>query len=228
MASFSLDPSQIFGLAELVRSWLPWQWRPFVSPWLILSGLFLVIAIFFVALHFVLREKPKISWEFEKEGTPISLEATWNEGNHVFLVGGLGFGGENISGHALHQVDGEITLLRDRRTLPVFVAIEGRWMAVDQIESAPSRSVLSLGGQFRGDGLHWSEFPSRMTPDEFLRDFGAFSVSITIDGDKRTWSFTIDELREQIERQKRQLEDQWLANPLNRPQVGRKRASATP
>jgi hypothetical protein len=67
-----------------------------------------------------------------------------------------------------------------------------------------------------------------MTPDEFLRDFGAFSVSITIDGDKRTWSFTIDELREQIERQKRQLEDQWLANPLNRPQVGRKRASATP
>jgi hypothetical protein len=80
---------------------------------------------FFVALHFVLREKPKISWEFEKEGTPISLEATWNEGNHVFLVGGLGFGGENISGHALHQVDGEITPLRDRRTLPVFVAIEG-------------------------------------------------------------------------------------------------------
>jgi hypothetical protein len=95
-------------------------------------------------------------------------------------------------------------------------------MPADQIESVPPKAILSLGGQFRGDGLHWPEFPTRMRPSDFLREFGAFSVSINIDGDKKTWSFTMDELRDQVDRQVREQEDHWLANPMNRPQIPRK------
>ena len=64
-----------------------------------------------------------------------------------------------------------------------------------------------------------------MTSDQFLRDFGAFVLTINIDGDKKTWSFTIDDVRDQFERQKREAEEQYLKNPMNRPQLKRKQAA---
>jgi len=222
MSSFSIDPSQLFGFAEVVRSWLPWQWRPSVTPWLILSGSCFILCLVFVVVHVLAREKPIVDWQFYKTGTPLSIGMQWNEGIATSYVEGIQLGGENISGHALHQIDGEVTLLRTGQKLPLFAIIQAQWMPADQIESVPPKAILSLGGQFRGDGLHWPEFPTRMRPSDFLREFGAFSVSINIDGDKKTWSFTMDELRDQVDRQVREQEDHWLANPMNRAQIPRK------
>jgi len=67
-----------------------------------------------------------------------------------------------------------------------------------------------------------------MTPDEFLRDFGAFTYSITIDGDTKVWSFTVDELRRQFDRQIRDHEEAYLQNPRNRPQPLRKGEALVP
>jgi hypothetical protein len=224
MASFSLDPLQIFGFADVVRSWLPWPWRPLVSPWLVLCGMSAVAALIFLALHFGLREKPKIDWRFEKTGYPVRLG--WSQpadGPRTYNVESVDFSGENISGHTLHQFDGEIILVRDRRRLPLLVVADSAWIPISELDSVPPKAIFFSGGQFRSDGVHWTEFSKALTPDEFLRDFGGFEVSITIDGDKKTWSFTLDELREQFEAQKRDAEEQWLKNPMNRPQVKRKK-----
>jgi len=80
--------------------------------------------------------------------------------------------------------------------------------------------MLEIGSGFRPDGLHWPEFPQQMTPDEFLRDFGAFTYSITIDGDTKVWSFTVDELRRQFDRQIRDQRGGLFAEP-------KKQAAAT-
>ncbi|MGZ5872954.1 MAG: hypothetical protein ACXWKP_12680, partial [Bradyrhizobium sp.] len=61
-------------------------------------------------------------------------------------------------------------------------------VALNQIEPLEPNAFVELGGSFRGDGLHWPDYPGELTPDQFLRDFGGFTYSITIDGDKRTWS----------------------------------------
>jgi hypothetical protein len=212
----------VYSFAETIRSWLPWQWRAVVTPWLIISAICALAAPLFLGIHFWAREKPKINWLFYNVGTPITLGARWNEGVAAFVVDGVQFSGANISGHTLHQVDAEITLLRTGKKLPLFVIIDAQWMPTEQIESVPPNAFLTLGGQFRGDGTHWPEYGSEMTPNDFLRDFGAFSVSITIDGDKKTWSFTIDELREQLDRLERAEEERWLQNPLNRPRILRK------
>jgi hypothetical protein len=98
-------------------------------------------------------------------------------------------------------------------------------VALNQIEPVEPNAFVEPGGSFRGDGLHWPDYPGELTPDQFLRDFGGFTYSITIDGDKRTWSSTIDELRRQIERKKRGVEEDWRKDPLNRPQVMRKKAA---
>lgn len=219
MASFSFDPWQILGVAEVVRSWLPWQWRPFVSQSLIWSGFFLIAAIICLGLHFALRTKPKIDWTFERTGYVVQIGTTFVNGQFTKRVEGISAQGENVSGHALHQVDGKITLHRDQRELPLFAIINAAWAALADIEAVPPKAILSLGGQFRGDGVHWQEYPGTMTMDQFLRDFGGFTLSIVIDGERRTWSFSQDELREQIQRQADAIEVDWLSNPMNRPQV---------
>jgi hypothetical protein len=225
MPSFSIDPLQVFGFADVVRSWLPWQWRPAVSSWLIWSFFLFALSVVSLALHFALREKPKLDWVFERTGLPVTLGWRMNAGVRTYVVQGLQLGGQNISGHKLHQFDAEIVLHRDQRKLPVFIAAEGAWWPLDQIEPVLPNAFMELGGSFRGDGLHWPEYPGELTPDQFLRDFGGFTYSITIDGDKRTWSFAIDELRRQIEQKMREVEEEWLKDPLNRPQVTRKKAA---
>ena len=65
---------------------------------------------------------------------------------------------------------------------------------------------MYVGFGFRPDGVRLAEFPQRMTPDQFLRDFGSFIFSVTIDGKKQSWSFTMDNLRDQFEKQKRDVE----------------------
>ncbi|RTL48619.1 MAG: hypothetical protein EKK40_17220 [Bradyrhizobiaceae bacterium] len=117
-----------------------------------------------------------------------------------------------------------MTLLRDKKTLPVFVAINGAWSPLADIGSVPSRAILNLGVQFRNDGVHLEDFTKRMTPDEFLREFGGFTYTVTIDGDTKTWSFTIDDLRKQLNEQMKRANEERLQDPLNRPQVKRRAA----
>src|ERR1700688_4572218 len=55
MASLSFDFTQVVNwLPDIVRSWLPWQWRPTVSNWLVWSGAFFVAGFLCFLLHFLL------------------------------------------------------------------------------------------------------------------------------------------------------------------------------
>jgi hypothetical protein len=207
-------------VADFARSGLPWNYRQAASNWMVFGVILLLLAILFFAIHFFTQEKPKISWNFENTGYPVRL--SWSRDatrNVTYYVDGVEFGGENVSGHTLHQIDAEIKLLRDNQRVPTFVVINGAWHNLNELGSVPPRAMLFLGLGFRSDGLHLPSFSQKMTPDQFLRDFGGFTFSTTIDGDQKSWSFTIEELRRQFEAQERESEDQWFKNPINRPQV---------
>jgi hypothetical protein len=223
--NFSLQwiVTAVDSVADFVRSALPWQYRSLASNWAVFAVVFAVAAIVLGLIHLLQREKPKIDWNFVNSGYPVRL--SWSQtgdGIRTYHVDGIDLGGENISGHTLHQIDGEITLTRDKKTLPLFVVINGAWAPMAELDGVPSRALMYVGFGFRSDGVHHDEFSKRMTPDQFLRDFGSFTFSITIDGDKKLWSFTIDELRNQFEKQKRDAEEEYLKNPMNRPQLKKK------
>jgi hypothetical protein len=221
--SFQWMLTAIDGIADFARSALPWQYRSSASNWAVFAVIFGISACIFGLLYFWFREKPKIDWNFERTGYPVFLSGSVDkEGIATFHVDGLQFGGENISGHALHQIDGGITLSRTKKDLPLFVIIDGAWAPLSELESVPPRAILLVGFSFRSDGVHLPEFPLRMSPDQFLRDFGAFTLDVTIDGDKKTWSFTVDDLREQFEKQKRDREEELLKDPMRRPQLKKK------
>lgn len=187
---------------------------------MVFGTILLALAILFFIMHFLTRETPKISWTFEKTGYPVRLSSSRDtSGNATYYVDGVEFGGENISGHTLHQIDAEIKLLRDNQRVPTFVVINSAWHNLSELGSVPPKAMLFLGLGFRSDGVHAPSFSQRMTPEQFLRDFGGFTFSTTIDGDKKSWTFTIEELRQQFEAQERESEDQWFKNPMNRPQV---------
>jgi hypothetical protein len=109
--------------------------------------------------------------------------------------------------------------------LPLFIVAEGQWVATSDIDPITPLAIFNLGSSFRGDGQHWLGFEKALSPEQFLQDFGGFTAFISIDGVEQTWSFSIDELREGIERYKRGDEERWLSNPSNRPFV-RKRKTA--
>jgi hypothetical protein len=160
-----------------------------------------------LAIHYGARERPKIEWTFLKTDNPLSLTNTrFADGTVRYYVNGVFVSGENVSGRALHQIDGEITLHRYSHKLPLFVMVGGPPVATDQIEGVPPRAFLSLGGLFRDDPAHWPEF-------------GGFTQEISLDGERKSWSFSIDQLREAIDEFKRQDEEQWLTNVMNRPVV---------
>ena len=101
----------IDGIADFARSVLPWQYRSVASNWAVFAVIFAMLAAVFGALHFLFREKPKIDWNFEKTGYPVTL--SWSQaadGTRTYVVDGINLNGENISGHTLHQIDGDIRL----------------------------------------------------------------------------------------------------------------------
>jgi hypothetical protein len=71
---------------------------------------------------------------------------------------------------------------------------------------------------------HWQGFEQEMTPEQFLQNFGGFTVEVFIDGARQSWSFSIDGLRETTEKYKKEDEDRWIAG--NRPQVHRRQQAA--
>ena len=128
-----------------------------------------MLAAVFGALHFLFREKPKIDWNFEKTGYPVTL--SWSQaadGTRTYVVDGINLNGENISGHTLHQIDGDIRLTQDNRVLPLFAVINGIWDSLSELDGVPSRAILSLGFQFRPDGVH---------PADIFKPIGLLSVS---------------------------------------------------
>lgn len=212
------------GLADFIKAGLPWRWQVVVSNWLIWSIIFFAASLVLLAMHYGSREKPKVAWDFLRTGNPLSIGGERSaEGVSKYYVVGIGLSGENVSGHALHQVDGEITLHRDNRKLPLFVMAAGGIVASNEIDGVPPRAILTLGGQFRNDTPHWPSFEKQMTPEQFLTEFGGFTVDISLDGKRQSWSFTIDYLRETIDEFKREEEERWVTNLMNRPIV-KKRA----
>jgi hypothetical protein len=225
VGSISFQWKELWGLSDAIRSRLPWQWQPLVTDWLVWSIILLVASLVFFALHFYNREKPKVDWLFLKTGHPLALG--WSRtgaGVATYKIGGVQFTGENISGHPFHQVYGEITLHRDNRKLPLLILAEGGMVPTEDVDTVPPRALLTLGAIFRADTSHWDGFEREMTPEEFLQNFGGFTVEIFIDGARQSWSFSIDQLREAIEAYKRAEDDRWIAG--NRPQVYRKNPSA--
>jgi hypothetical protein len=215
--------SAIDTVADFVRSALPLEYRHLASNWLIFSCLFALAAVLLAISHFAFRERPKIAWNFSQVGYPVTLGSRLAtvDGPRTYYVDAIQLGGENVSGHDLYQVDGEIEL-RDRRKLPLFVAIDGAWRPLSELDKIPPRAILYIGGQFRPDGLHWDELSSEMQIDRFLKEFGGLTITVSIDGTRWVWSYSVDDLRGLIEAQKRMIEDNWFGNPLNRPQVKRK------
>ncbi|RTL48620.1 MAG: hypothetical protein EKK40_17225 [Bradyrhizobiaceae bacterium] len=103
--NFSFDPRAIFGFADTVRDFLPWQWRPYFSNSLVWAIILFSVALLLTGIHFLTREKPKIAWTFQTTGFPVILEWQGDGEKLSFFVEGLNLGGENISGHTLNQVD---------------------------------------------------------------------------------------------------------------------------
>jgi hypothetical protein len=101
MANLSFDPTQVIGwLPDVVRSWLPWQWRPSVSNSLVWSIVFFAAAVVCLLLHILLRDKPKIDWFFLKSGSPLSIGSQRSpDGTVAYLVDGVQLNGVNVSGH---------------------------------------------------------------------------------------------------------------------------------
>src|ERR1700756_4353724 len=113
MSSFSFDPTQIVGwLPDVVRSLLPWQWRPSVSNWLVWSVALFAVAMLCLLGHFLFREKQRIDWFFLKgTGVPVSIGSQRSgDGRATYFVEGIQLNGINVSGHPLHQIYGEISL----------------------------------------------------------------------------------------------------------------------
>jgi hypothetical protein len=222
----SLEWGQVFGIADSIRLWLPWQWRPFVSNWLVWSAMLALLSAILLLLHFVFKEDRKIDWDFEKSGYPVRAGLSVDNDIRTYPVGSLVFSGENISGHALHQVDASITLMKDGRRIPLQVLFpSGGPGSPADIEFVPPKAALSLCSLFQPEEPHFPGVTGQITTDEFLRDIGGFTLDISIDGDARRWTFTVDDLREQFERQIRANENAWLESPLNRPVVKRRRAT---
>jgi hypothetical protein len=197
---------EAWGITDLVRSRLPWQWQPYVSNYLIWSGVFLATALLMLCLHFGLREKPKIDWRFHESGNPLGIgsrQITMG-GPIEYLVHGIRLEGRNISGHPLHQVFGdEIRHRDDQSKLPLFINTADGIGNTDDVDTIPPLAILAVGSEFRSDTPHWQQFDHWMSPEEFLKSFGGFTVEISIDGVKQKWTFTIDQLREVIDATKK-------------------------
>jgi hypothetical protein len=222
MASFGYgDVAAIVdAVPNIVRSILPWQWRSSVSNWLAWSAIAFVAAILLALAHEVFRERPKIKWDFEDSGfvvrTNQRVSAT---GERSYNVTGFYLDGQNISGHTIHQMDGELVLQADGRRLPLFIGGPNGWRRMDELIALPARRQFGLGAEFRPDTEHqWPGFETEMTPDQFLRAFGGFTINITVDGVKHTWRFSIDEIRNQFERLRAIADEKWLSNPDHIPQ----------
>jgi hypothetical protein len=225
-ASMSLSLSdivQIFNFAEHVRPWLPWTWRVYSTSWLIWSGILAIAALLCLCLHFAFKERQKVEWRFLSGAPPFS--ASWgvqDDGTIIdYKIIGIELTGENVSGHALHQISGRITL-RDKRSFPLFVVADGEWVRTEDVEPIGRFAIVNLGGSFKTDGLGWPEFSDFMKPEQFIQSFGGCTISVTIDGDEQHWTFSVEDLRQAVQSQSKQLQEAQLRGPM-RPNVHKKK-----
>jgi len=166
-----------------------------------------------------MRERPKIEWDFEQTGFVVNPGQRVEAGERSYYLNGIYLNGENISGHSIHQMEGEIILQRDGRRLPLFISGPNGWRRMGDLITLPPRREFTVGADFRADlDLHWPGFANSMTPDQFLTSIGGFTINIIADGEKRTWNFSIDEIRRQLDNRKAAAEETWLSQPMNIPQ----------
>jgi hypothetical protein len=184
MASFSFDPIQIFGLGDVICSWLPWQWRPFVSTWAIWRH-FRDLRPGFSCTAFLSSRGSQNRLGFEKTGYRVGVGmSVAADGQRTFTVHPLLFGGENISGHSLHQVDASITLMRNQRKISLQVEFQqGGPGSQGEIEVVPPKALLNLIHRFSDDDPDFLAITSHPTIDRFLQVVGGFTLDITIDGE---------------------------------------------
>ena len=215
------DIVQIFNLAEYVRPWLPWTWRMYATSALIWSAILFAGALVALSTHFIVREKSKVDWQFLKTGRP--FEGGWQtdaEGNVInYSIGGFQLVGENVSGRAIHQISGELTL-PDKSQLPLLIAADGQWTQTSQVEAIPRFAQINVGAQFRSDAPGWAGYTEPMKPDRFIQVFGGSTVSVTLDGQEQQWAFSVEDLRKAVDAQKEQAQEAALR--LMRPSVHRK------
>jgi len=77
----------------------------------------------------------------------------------TYVISGLNLGGENISGHGLHQFDGILFSPGTKKTLPLFVVAGGKWLLLGELDTVKPRTMLesavvlgrmaSIGPNFR-------------------------------------------------------------------------------
>jgi hypothetical protein len=217
------DIVQIFNLADYVRPFLPWTWRLYATSALIWSGILAACAVIALGTHFLLREKPKVDWNFFRDGRPFAAGwGTTEEGAIIdYRIQALQISGENVSGHNLHQISGRVTL-PDKRELPLFIAADGAWAQTSEIEPVKPFAMLNMGASFRSDGVTWPEFRAPMTPEAFIQAFGGCTISVAIDGYEQAWTFSVDQLRKAIASQLKEAQERQLRG-LSRPDIHRKK-----
>jgi hypothetical protein len=160
--------------------------------------------------YFSGRVTGPIEWAFEQPGA-YGLGLEWSvetpgEMPTRFLVEGLIFRGKNVSDRPIYKMSAYITVDDSNREIPLYMAA-GQWRDLSDIESIPPGANFEIGCQTRPDGLHCVGFPSYLTPEQFMHEIGAFTLTCKYDGVEQKWRFSAEELQRHFDQEKRRAED---------------------
>lgn len=153
---------------------------------------------------------PNISGSLRRAGAPVEI-----------YVDGFSFGGCNRSEKAIKRIEASITLESSKITFPLYVP-DGQWIPLEDIRAFPPDVPFTIGCQMRNEGPHCGEFVRVMTPEQFLRDVGAFEFTVTLDGKTWRYPFSIRAIEKYIENK-----GTVLTEILNRPIDGHHRLERT-
>jgi hypothetical protein len=195
-----------------------------LNPYLIICAIGVIVALAGLGGYFLVSPRGPIEWDFQRTGYAIRLEWQMQRPGMPlkFLVPGFIFSGQN-GPDPLYQIQSSVTIDKDQRVIPLFIAANSQWVQFSNILNIPAGNRFELGCQMRSDTLHCEGFPERLTIDQFFADLGGFTFSFGHDGDPpQKWHFSSATLRKQFEKQMSEAEEAVRNNPQLQPPIPRR------
>jgi len=180
------------------------------APWILIIG-----GPIIGLLWLYLSKTGAIEWDFERTGYPIRLEWQIARAGEParFFVPGFIFTGKN-GPTPIYQIEASVTIDHNKKVIPLYIAASGQWVQFENSNGIPAGARFEIGCQMRDDTLHCEGFPSRISPEQFLIDVGGFTFTFAHDGEPpQNWHFTSAQLRQQFEKQTREVEEQSKRDP---------------